>query len=171
METGRFETNPESNAERAEKARNLEKLGEELSEKLLAEMDPEFGRQFEAPKKIDDEDEKSRRAEITAEAEELQRQIDETTENIAKDAQVLATLPLTPEQQSLLTLINQLIAQRENSSSAAQRVVIDDQIEQTTKQLAALPVTDEQGALLDDILRLMDEREKTEIRLREIYRK
>lgn len=169
METSRHEAEPDSNVERAKNARELEQLGQELSEKLRSEMDPQFGRDLESARKFQDEDEKNRHAELDSEATDLQRQVDSLTENIASSTQQLAALPLTPEQQSLLERINQLIVLRDRTNDGDERAQLDDDIEATTRQLASLPVTDEQGALLDDILALMDQREKTEVQLGKIY--
>ncbi|PID29593.1 hypothetical protein CR983_03740 [Candidatus Saccharibacteria bacterium] len=171
MESGRYERNPDFDAERAESTADLEKLGEELGEKLRAEMDPQFGRDFEAPRKFDDEDEKNRTAEQRNNIQELQKQIDELSENIASNTQQLAALPLTIEQQALLDTINQLMAKRARETSKSARRAIDEEISLTTKQLAELPVTPEQGALLDSILELMDEREATTVQLRAALKK
>lgn len=169
METSRHEAEPGSSVERSKSARELEQLGQELSEKLRSEMDPQFGRDLESARKFQDEDEKNRQAELDAEAADLQRQVDELTKHIASSTQQLAALPLTPEQQSLLERINQLIVQRDRTLDPSERAQLDDDIEATTRQLASSPVTDEQGGLLDDILVLMDQREKTEVQLRKIY--
>jgi hypothetical protein len=146
----------------------LERLGEELRDKLERDMSDEFGKDFEAPPQFDEEDEKARRAEMSDEERALADEVDQVTENIAQTTQQLATVPLTPEQQILLDRINRLIAGRDSAQDADARAAIDDEIEHTTKQLASLPVTDEQAGLLDDILSLMDTREKLEYSLAEL---
>ena len=153
----------------AEGARNLEQLGSELSEKLRAEMDPAFGKNFEAPRQFEDEDAKNILAEQSDEARELLGQIDAIDAQISNSTQQLAALPLTPEQQLLLEQINQLIAERDHTADTNEQLHLDSQIEATTRELASLPVTPEQGTLLDDILALMDQREKTSVKLQQIY--
>lgn len=169
MEIGHHEHDPSYDAERAEGARNLEQLGSELSEKLRADMDPEFGRNFEAPRQFEDEDAKNILAEQSDEARELSSQVDEIDAQISQTTQQLAALPLTQEQQALLEQVNQLIAKRDRTKDVREQTALDTQIEATTRELAALPVTDEQGALLDDILTLMDQREKTSVKLQQVY--
>lgn len=166
MEIGNHEHSTDYDAEGA---RNLEQLGSELSEKLRAEMDPEFGKNFEAPRQFEDEDAKNILAEQSDEARELSGQIDAIDAQISQTTQQLAALPLTPEQQLLLEQINQLIAERDRTENPKEQTRLDSQIESTTRELAALPVTPEQGRLLDDILALMDQREKTSIKLQQVY--
>lgn len=149
---------------------DLEKLGVELREKLRSEMDEEFGRKFEAPAHLENEDEKNRRAELDASANELQTMLNEVAENISQATHQLASLPLTGEQTALLDRINELLAKRTVTNDATEQNRLDDEIETTTKRFAALPVTPEQGALLDDILGLIDLREKTTLKLQEIRR-
>lgn len=169
MEIGRSERDPGYDAERANGGGDLEKLGAELSEKLRADMDPEFGRKFEAPEQFENEDAKNIAAEKADEARELSNQLTDIDTRISQSTQQLAALPLTREQQLLLEQINQLIAQRDRTKSPSERSALDTRIEETTRELAALPVTPEQGALLDDILSLMDQREKTSIKLQQVY--
>ena len=166
---GKFENFPGLDPEREIGGDNLEQLGQELAEKLRADIDHEYGRSFEAPKQFEEEDEKARRAEMSDEESALQAEIDELGENITHTTQQLAVVPLTFDQQVLLERINQLIAERGRSASGRKKTHIDAEIDHTTKQLAALPVTPEQGALLDDILALMDQREKTSVKLRAAY--
>ena len=169
MENGRNERNPGYDAERANGGGDLEKLGAELSEKLRADIDPEFGRKFEAPDQFENEDAKNINAEKADEARELSNQLNDIDAQISQSTQQLATIPLTIEQQVLLDQINQLIALRDRTKDARKQSNLDTQIETTTRELAALPVTPEQGALLDDILALMDQREKTSVKLQKIY--
>jgi len=125
---------------------------------------------FEKGRRFDEEDEKARdyNARLDA-ADEYQKQVDEISEQISQATGMLATLPLTYDQQVLLDKIERLMAERRASRDMQRQAELDDQIEATTKQLAALPVTSEQGTLLDQILELMDAREATEVKLRTIF--
>ncbi|MCA9341892.1 hypothetical protein KC945_00640 [Candidatus Saccharibacteria bacterium] len=150
--------------------KSLEKLGDDLRENLQAELEDDFGRHFEAPRQFDDEDEKQRFNELRSQALDLKQQSDELGIKVQQTTQQLVALPLTPEQQTLLDIINQLIMQRDNATVASEAARLDRQIELRTQELASLPVTDQQAELLDAILSLTDERQATDLKLQSIYR-
>lgn len=125
---------------------------------------------FEKGRRFDDEDEKARDYNVRLDtADEYQKQVDEISEQISQATGMLAVLPLTYDQQVLLSEIETLMAKRQAAKDPKRQKELDDHIEAKTKRLAALPVTDEQGKLLDQILELMDAREATELKLRAIF--
>lgn len=161
MERGKFEKLPGYDPERPNVG------GERAGE--LGPEEAEFGRNFEAPRQFDSEDEKNRNANKLREIDEAQNELHQISESIAHTTQQLATLPLTYDQEILLDTINRLIAEREYAQTNEEKSAFDTKIEATTKQLAALPTSPEQGVLLDEILGLIDQREKTEVKLQKIY--
>lgn len=163
MEHGRFEKFPGYDPERPN-------FSGERSGEVLSDEEAAYGRNFEAPKQFDNEDEKSRIVERDQEASELQGQLDEIDAHISATTQQLAALPLTAEQQALLDQINQLIAMRE-AASVDTRPDLDDRIRSTVDKLSSLPVTAEQGELLDTILEFMDAREKTDYALQQLFKR
>jgi len=124
---------------------------------------------FESGSRFDDEDEKARDYNARLDkADKIQDEINGINEAIRVSSQLLMGLSLTPEQQRLLYEVEQLTVLRNASKDATEKVTIDAEIQQKTKEFAALPVTPEQGGLLDEILQSIAERTKAEENLQHI---
>lgn len=134
-------------------------------------LDDDFGRNFEAPRQLDAEDEKAKSSEKDLEASDIQEKLTRLSESISASSQALASLPLTLAQQIIIDKINILLTEYDKSSDDSVRRQIKDEVKILVQDLAEAPVTDEQGTLLDDILGMIDQRDKLEISLQEIYRK
>ncbi|HEY0964908.1 MAG TPA: hypothetical protein VGE13_00330 [Candidatus Saccharimonadales bacterium] len=125
---------------------------------------------FESGRRFNDEDEKEREYNARLDqANALQEEADQISEQIMQTTTQLASLPLTYDQQVLLGEIEKLIAQRNSERSSDLQARLDEALERKTKELAALPVTEEQGALLDMILEFIDARDAVGVKLQQVF--